>query len=73
MPPDGATCIAILPEILLLVSSVSIKLVSSSARVTSVKSEQGIVVGNTRTRSAESELQTPCTHGSDKNEPRNNG
>ena len=37
-PPDGATCIAALPWIALLALSVSIELVSSSARVTSVKS-----------------------------------
>ena len=35
-PPDGATCIAALPWIALLALSVSIELVSSSARVTSV-------------------------------------
>ena len=37
-PPGGATCIATLPWIALLASSVCIELVSSSARVTSVKS-----------------------------------
>ena len=35
-PPDGATCIAALPWIALLALSVSIELVSSSAKVTSV-------------------------------------
>ena len=42
-PPDGATwvtCIATLPWIALLALSVSIELVSSSARVTSVKCNQ---------------------------------
>ena len=42
-PPGGATCIATLPEIALLTSSDSNELVSSSARVTSVKSAQGTV------------------------------
>ena len=41
-PPDGATCIATLPWIALLALSVHIDLVSSSARVTSVKSTQGV-------------------------------
>ena len=39
----GATYIATLPWIALLALSVSIELVSSSARVTSVKSQQGRV------------------------------
>ena len=39
--PDCVTCIATLPWIDLLALSVSIELVSSSARVTSVKSQQG--------------------------------
>ena len=46
-PPDGATCIsciATLPWIALLALSVSIELVSSSARVTSVKFQQGVSV-----------------------------
>ena len=42
-PPGGATCIATLPWIALLASSVCIELVSSSARVTSVKSQKGLV------------------------------
>ena len=42
--PGGATCIATLPWIALLALSVSIELVSSSARVTSVKSAKGVVV-----------------------------
>ena len=41
-PPGGATCIATSPWIALLASSVCIELVSSSARVTSVKSAQGL-------------------------------
>ena len=40
-PPDCVTCIATLPWIALLALSVSIELVSSSARVTSVKFQQG--------------------------------
>ena len=42
-PPGGATCIIAMPGIALLASSVSIGLVSSSARVTSGKSQQGVV------------------------------
>ena len=42
-PPDCVTCIATLPWIALLALSVSIELVSSSARVTSVKSQQGLL------------------------------
>ena len=53
-------CIAILPDIALLVSSVSIELVSSSARVTSVKSAEPL-----RQRPIPID-QTPGTHGSDK-------
>ena len=41
--PDGATCIATLPMIALLTSSVGIELLSSSARVTSVKSQQHVL------------------------------
>ena len=43
-PPGCVTCIATLPWIALLALSVSIELVSSSARVTSVKSTQGLGV-----------------------------
>ena len=43
-PPGCVTCIATLPWIALLALSVSIDLVSSSARVTSVKSAQGLGV-----------------------------
>ena len=42
-PPGGATYIAILPMISLLASSVGIELLSSSARVTSVKSQQHVL------------------------------
>ena len=42
-PPGGASCIAILPWIALLAVSVGIELVSSSARVTSVKFLQKFV------------------------------
>ena len=41
-PPGSVTCIATLPWIALLALSASIELVSSSARVTSVKSQQGV-------------------------------
>ena len=43
-PPGGATCIATLPMIILLTLSVGIKLLSSSARVTSVKFSQSLGV-----------------------------
>ena len=43
-PPDGATCIATLPRIALLTSSVGIEFLSSSARVTSVKSANSLAV-----------------------------
>ena len=42
-PPGWVTCIATLPLITLLALSVSFVLVSSSARVASVKSQQGVV------------------------------
>jgi len=42
MPPGWVTCIAALSWIALLVLSVSIELVSSSARVTSVKFQKGV-------------------------------
>ena len=41
-PPGCVTCIDILPWIALLALSVSIELVSSSARITSAKSQQGL-------------------------------
>ena len=43
-PPGGAICIATLTWNALLALSVNIGLVSSSARVTSVKSAKGLVV-----------------------------
>ena len=43
-PPGFVTCIITLPWIALLAISVSIELLSSSARVTSVKSAQGPVL-----------------------------
>ena len=48
-PPGWVTCIATLPGITLLALSVSIELVSSSARVTSVKSQKpfGLTDGQT--------------------------
>ena len=48
-PPGCITCIATLPWIALLALSVSIELVSSSARVTSVKSTQGLSLTHWRT------------------------
>ena len=60
-PPGGATCIATLPWIALLASSVCIELVSSSARVTSVKSQQGVVLTSRHID------RTPGIPGSDKN------
>ena len=42
LTPTEATCIAKLPRIALLTTSVGIKLLSSSARVTSVKSTNGL-------------------------------
>ena len=46
-PPGGATCIATLPMIALLASSVGIELLSSPARVTSVKFQQRLFVRET--------------------------
>ena len=43
-PPGCVTCIATLPWIAILTLSVSIDLVSSSARVTSVKSAKGVLL-----------------------------
>ena len=43
-PPDSATCIVTLPRNALLTSSVGIELVSSSSRVTSVKSQKALAV-----------------------------
>ena len=48
-PPDCVTCIATLPWIALLALSVSIELVSSSARVTSVKSAKGVGITHSLT------------------------
>ena len=48
-PPDGATCIATLPMITLSTSSVGIELLSSSARVTSVKFQKPLGVRETWT------------------------
>ena len=66
-PQGWVTCIATLPWIILLALSVSIELVSSSARVTSVKSDlislhkvsDGVTSGPID--------QTPGLPGSDKN------
>ena len=60
-PPGGATCIATLPWIALLASSVCIELVSSSARVTSVKFQKGVGVTSVPID------RTPGIPGSDKN------
>ena len=48
-PPGWVTCIATLPWITLLTLSVSIKLVSLSARVTSVKFTLGVVLTHSLT------------------------
>ena len=64
-PPDGATCIsciATLPWIALLALSVSIDLLSSSARVTSVKFQKHLV------RTSGPKDRTPGLPGSDKKE-----
>ena len=61
--PDGATSvtyIAILPWIALLALSVSVELVSSSARVTSVKSQQALSLTSRHID------RTPGIPGSDK-------
>ena len=47
--PGGATCIATLPRITLLSSSAGVQLISSSARVASVKSANGVVWTDIRT------------------------
>ena len=60
-PPDCIICIATLPWIALLTLSVSIELVSSSARVTSVKSHKGVL------RTSGPKDRTPGLPGSDKN------
>ena len=49
-PPGWVTCIATLPGIALLTLSVGIDLVSSSARVTSVKSAKGVSLTDIRTQ-----------------------
>ena len=48
-PPGGATCIATLPRIALLTSSAGVELLSSSARVTSVKSAKPLGWSDIRT------------------------
>ena len=63
--PGGATWIATLRRIALLTSSVGIELLSSSARVTSVKSEHSLSVTDGRTSGPID--RTPGTPGSDKN------
>ena len=60
-PPGWVTCIATLPWITLLTLSVSIKLVSLSARVTSVKFQHGVVLTETR------HIDRTRRPGSDKN------
>ena len=57
-------CIATLPWIALLALSVSIELVSSSARVTSVKSTKGLLLSDIRTQRSDQghlgPIKTPC-------------
>ena len=55
-PPGWVTCIAILPLITLLALSVSFELVSSSARVASVKYQQGLVLSDIQTQRSDSRL-----------------
>ena len=62
-PPGWVTCIATLPGIALLALSVIIGLVTSSARVTSVKSAKGVSVSE---RHPDTKIG-PGTPGSDKN------
>ena len=62
-PPGWVTCIATLPGIALLALSVGIDLVSSSARVTSVKSNQTLL---THSRTTGPNYRTPGLPGSDK-------
>ena len=64
-PPDCVTCIATLPWIALLALSVSIELVPSLARVTSVKSTQALGVTDGETSGPKD--RTPGLPGSDKN------
>ena len=64
-PPGWVTFIATLPGITLLALSVSIELVSSSARVTSVKFHKRLVVCDGQTTGPID--RTPGTPGSDKN------
>ena len=63
-PPGGATCITTLPWIALLASSVSIELVSSSSRVTSVKSQKGLVVSDTQTHRSDLRCLVPIKNTS---------
>ena len=63
--PGGATCIATLPWIALLALSASIELVSSSARVTSVKSQKGLLLSELETLGPID--RTPGIPWSDKN------
>ena len=62
-PPGWVTCIATLPWITLLTLSVSIKLVSLSARVTSVKFQKGLGLTHNSTHRSD-QVERP---GSDKN------
>ena len=62
-PPGCVTCIATLLWIVLLALSVSIDLVSSSARVTSVKSTQPPSVRDTRTQRSDQGHLGPIKKG----------
>ena len=62
--PGCITCIATLPWIALLTLSISIELVSSSARVNSVKFHKGLSVTDRRTDGLKD--RTPGTPGSDR-------
>ena len=63
-PPGCVTCIATLPWIALLALSVSIELVSSSVRVTSVKYTQGLLLSHSLTSGPKE--RPPGLPGSDK-------
>ena len=62
-PPGCVTCIATLPWIALLALSVSMELVSSSAKVTSVEFWKGIVCTDTRTHRSDPRYMMKSYHG----------
>ena len=68
-PPGRVTCIATLPWIAILALSVSIELVSSSARVNSVQFYKGVLVCDGLTSGPKD--RTPGLPGSDKKSKKN--